>query len=97
MGQEKKYFNQGIDVLIKPLENLGEPKSEKAPRDTRKSASSMISGNHHNPEADSSQKPLQICRTLEVCLLVPEEQKPCLLLPFLPNLKHVPLIGRMEM
>ena len=44
-------------MLIKPLENLGEPKSEKAPRDTRKSASSMISGNHHNPEADSSQKP----------------------------------------
>lgn len=46
-------------MLIEPLENRGESRSEKAPRDMRKSASSMILGNHHSCEADGSQKPLQ--------------------------------------
>lgn len=39
---KKKYFNRGIDVLIKPLENRGEPRSEKAPRGMRKSESSWF-------------------------------------------------------
>ena len=51
-------------MLIKPLESLGEPRSEKATSDIRKPASLVSSGKHNSPEADGSQKPLQTSHVL---------------------------------